>query len=79
MYSWVDNGLLASGIHPHGPPQSLWVSEAEVELGTGLGKASQGTPTWTLVENIVLRLHESQMKTSGFQGAKVFYSSIENK
>lgn len=56
-----------------------WVSKAEVELGIGWGKASEVTLMWPLVENIVLGLQEPQMKTLGFQGAKVFYSSNENK
>lgn len=41
--------------------------------------ASQGTPTWSRVDSVVLRLQESQKKISGFQGANVFYSSTENK
>ena len=41
--------------------------------------ASQGIPTWPRVENVVLWLQEPQKKTLDFQGAKVFYSSTENK
>lgn len=43
------------------------------------GNSSQRTPTWSLVESVVLRLQEPQKKTSGFQGAKLFYSSTENR
>lgn len=43
------------------------------------GNASQGTPMWPGVENVVLRLQEPQKKTLDFQGAKVVYSSTKNK
>ena len=43
------------------------------------GNASEGTPTWSLVESVVLRLQEPQKKTSGFQGAEVFHSSTESR
>lgn len=43
------------------------------------GKAFQVNAMWPLVENVVPELQEPQMNTSDFEGAKVVYSSIENK